>query len=117
VTEPIFHYSDGWQRVINTGTAIVTFLWIFLIQQSQNKDSVALHLKLNELLSPHRSASNQLIGIEDASEEELRRRAAAYLRLFDEPANDSSEFGRTNVDHRSAAGEGRAITVRVDGEP
>jgi low affinity Fe/Cu permease len=81
VTGPIFHYSDGWQLVINTGTTIVTFLMVFLIQQSQNKDSVALHLKLNELLASHRRASNQLIGIEDASEEELRRLAAAYLRL------------------------------------
>src|SRR6476661_9570785 len=81
VTGPIFHYSDTWQLVINTGTTIITFLMVFLIQQSQNKDSVALHLKLNELLASHRRASNQLIGIEDASEEELRRLAAAYLRL------------------------------------
>jgi low affinity Fe/Cu permease len=85
VTGPILHYSDGWHRVINTGTAKVTVLMDFLIQQSQNKDSVALHLKLNVLLSPHCSASNQLIGIEDASEEELRRRAAAYLRLSTNP--------------------------------
>jgi low affinity Fe/Cu permease len=81
VTGPIFHYSDGWQLVINTGTTIITFLMVFLIQQSQNKDSVALHLKLNELLSSHRSANNELIGIEDATEEELRRLAAAYLRM------------------------------------
>ncbi|WP_345816163.1 low affinity iron permease family protein [Paraburkholderia sp. PREW-6R] len=86
VTGPIFHYSDGWQLVINTGTTIVTFLMVFLIQQSQNKDSVALHLKLNELLSSHRAASNRLIGIEDATEEELRRLAAAYLRLSTTPA-------------------------------
>ncbi|EIF33580.1 putative small integral membrane protein [Burkholderia sp. Ch1-1] len=85
VTGPIFHYSDGWQLVINTGTTIVTFLMVFLIQQSQNKDSVALHLKLNELLSSHRAADNHLIGIEDASEEELRRLAAAYLRLSTKP--------------------------------
>jgi low affinity Fe/Cu permease len=85
VTGPIFHYSDGWQLVINTGTTIVTFLMVFLIQQSQNKDSVALHLKLNELLSSHRAASNRLIGIEDATEEELRRLAAAYLRLSTTP--------------------------------
>jgi low affinity Fe/Cu permease len=81
VTGPIFHYSDGWQLVINTGTTIVTFLMVFLIQQSQNKDSVALHLKLNELIASHRPASNGMIGIEGASEEELRRRAAAYLRM------------------------------------
>jgi low affinity Fe/Cu permease len=81
VTGPIFHYSDGWQLVINTGTTIVTFLMVFLIQQSQNKDSVALHLKLNELIASHRAASNGMIGIEDASEDELRRMAAAYLRM------------------------------------
>jgi low affinity Fe/Cu permease len=84
VTGPIFHYSDGWQLIINTGTTIVTFLMVFLIQQSQNKDSVALHMKLNELLASNRAASNQLIGIEDATEDELRRLAAAYLRMAQE---------------------------------
>jgi low affinity Fe/Cu permease len=84
VTGPVFHYSEDWQLVINTGTTIVTFVMVFLIQQSQNKDSVALHLKLNELLASHRSADNHLIGIEDASEEELRRLAAAYLRMTSE---------------------------------
>jgi low affinity Fe/Cu permease len=81
VTGPVFHYSENWQLVINTGTTIVTFIMVFLIQQSQNKDSVALHLKLNELLASHRSADNHLIGIEDATEDELRRLAAAYLRM------------------------------------
>ncbi|WP_213781829.1 low affinity iron permease family protein [Caballeronia sp. dw_276] len=81
VTGPIFHYSETWQLVINTGTTIVTFVMVFLIQQSQNKDSVALHLKLNELISTHRAANDKLIGIEDASEDELRRLAAAYLRI------------------------------------
>ncbi|MGF6410066.1 low affinity iron permease family protein [Paraburkholderia sp. MM5482-R1] len=90
ITGPIFHYSDGWQLIINTGTTIVTFLMVFLIQQSQNKDSVAVHLKLNELLSSHPAASNHLIGIEDASEEELRRLAAAYLRLSTRPGTDGS---------------------------
>lgn len=78
---PIFKFSEDWQLVINTGTTIVTFLMVFLIQQSQNKDSVAVHLKLNELLASNRTASNQLIGIEDASEEDLRRIATAYLEL------------------------------------
>jgi low affinity Fe/Cu permease len=81
VTGPVFHYSENWQLVINTGTTIVTFVMVFLIQQSQNKDSVAVHLKLNELLASHRAANNHLIGIEDATEEELRRLAAAYLRM------------------------------------
>ncbi|WP_144138157.1 low affinity iron permease family protein [Paraburkholderia sp. BCC1884] len=102
VTGPIFHYSDGWQLVINTGTTIVTFLMVFLIQQSQNKDSVALHLKLNELLSSHRSADNHLIGIEDASEEELRRLAAAYLRLSTRPR---AEEDAAKVDVAEAAGQ------------
>lgn len=81
VTGPVFHYSEDWQLVINTGTTIVTFIMVFLIQQSQNKDSVAVHLKLNELIATHKAASDKLIGIEDASEDELRRMAAAYLRM------------------------------------
>lgn len=95
VTGPIFHYSDGWQLVINTGTTIVTFLMVFLIQQSQNKDSVALHLKLNELLSSHRAADNYLIGIEDAAEDELRRLAGAYLRLSEKRSAGTSSQGNT----------------------
>jgi low affinity Fe/Cu permease len=87
VTGPLFHFSDGWQLVINTGTTIITFLMVFLIQQSQNKDSAAVHLKLNELLASHRAANNQLIGIEDASEDDLRRLAAAYLRLAGKAAD------------------------------
>ncbi len=81
VLGPVFHYSDGWQLVINTGTTIITFLMVFLIQQSQNKDSVAMHLKLNELLASHKSADNQLIGIEDASEDQLRKLAKFYNDL------------------------------------
>lgn len=84
ISGPLFHYSDGWQLVINTGTTIVTFLMVFLIQQSQNKDSIAVHLKLNELLASQTAANNQLIGIEDASEEDLRRIAHAYLQLAEQ---------------------------------
>lgn len=91
VTGPLFHFSDGWQLVINTGTTIITFLMVFLIQQSQNKDSVAVHLKLNELLASHRAANDQLIGIEDASEDELRRLAAAYLRLASRAQPDDQQ--------------------------
>lgn len=101
VTGPIFHYSDGWQLVINTGTTIVTFLMVFLIQQSQNKDSVALHLKLNELIASHRAASNGMIGIEDASEEELRRMAAAYLRISG-AGQDGDDRPASNEESRAA---------------
>ena len=81
VTGPMFGYSETWQLVINTGTTIVTFLMVFLIQQSQNKDAVAVHLKLNELLASHREASNMLVAIEDLDEEELRQLAAFYRHL------------------------------------
>jgi len=78
---PWFGYSEDWQLVINTGTTIVTFLMVFLIQQSQNKDSVAMHLKLNELLAAHRAASNRMIGIETLDEQDLEQLAAFYARL------------------------------------
>jgi low affinity Fe/Cu permease len=78
---PVFHFSEDWQLVINTGTTIITFLMVFLIQQSQNKDSVAVHLKLNELLASSRNASNRMIGIEDLDEQDLRDVAAFYTKL------------------------------------
>jgi low affinity Fe/Cu permease len=71
VSGPIFNFSDTWQLVINTGTTIVTFLMVFLIQRSQNKDGQAIQLKLNELLASQQGASNQLINIEDWSEEDI----------------------------------------------
>jgi len=71
VTGPLFHYSDTWQLVINTGTTIVTFLMVFLIQRSQNKDAQAVHLKLNEIVAAVEGASNRLVDVEDLSEEEL----------------------------------------------
>src|ERR687886_2022582 len=72
-TGPIFNYSDTWQLVINTGTTIITFLMVFLIQQSQNKDTLALQMKLNELIASHHRASNRLIDIEDLTSDELTR--------------------------------------------
>ncbi|MBS3018565.1 hypothetical protein DJFAAGMI_01297 [Comamonas sp. PE63] len=78
---PVFKYSENWQLIINTGTSVVTFLMVFLIQQSQSKDSVALHLKLDELLKATKSANNQMMCIEDLDEEELRSMAAHYLKL------------------------------------
>src|SRR5207237_2497411 len=71
VTGPIFRFSDTWQLVINTGTTIVTFLMVFLIQRTQNKDSLAIQLKLNELLASQQGASNRLINLEDLSEDEI----------------------------------------------
>ena len=71
VTGPLFAFSDTWQLVINTGTTIVTFLMVFLIQRAQNKDSRAIHLKLNELVAAMKGASNRLIDAEDLTEDEL----------------------------------------------
>lgn len=78
---PIFHYSDTWQLVINTGTTIVTFLMVFLIQRAQNKDSLAVHLKLNELVAAMKGASNRLVDVEDLSEEEIDLLHKHYERL------------------------------------
>ena len=81
VSGPLFHYSDTWQLAINTGTTIVTFLMVFLIQRSQNKDSLAVQLKLNELVAVIEGASNRLIDVEDLSEKELRTLHDYYGRL------------------------------------
>lgn len=78
---PIFHYSENWQLVINTGTSIITFLMVFLIQKSQNKESLAVQLKLNELLASHEFASNRLVDVENMSEEELRIIQKYYIKL------------------------------------
>jgi low affinity Fe/Cu permease len=80
-TGPVFHFSDTWQLVINTGTTIVTFLMVFLIQQTQNKDTKAIELKLNELVAAVAGASNRLIGIEDLSEKELDTLHRHYGKL------------------------------------
>jgi low affinity Fe/Cu permease len=80
ITGPIFHFSDTWQLVINTGTTIVTFLMVFIIQHSQNKDTIALQLKLNELIAASK-ASNKLISVEDLSDEELEVMKKFYAHL------------------------------------
>lgn len=80
-TGPLFHYSDTWQLVINTSTTIITFLMVFLIQQSQNKDTVALHLKLDELLAANTSTSNRLVNVEDLNEDELGKLKEFYKTL------------------------------------
>jgi low affinity Fe/Cu permease len=78
---PLFDFSDTWQLVINTGTTIITFLMVFIIQQSQNKDTLAVQLKLNELIACQELASNRLIDIEDLTEEELMVLKKFYVRL------------------------------------
>ena len=81
ITGPIFHYSDTWQLVINTTTTIVTFLMVFLIQNTQNRDTEALQLKLDELIRAVRSANNELIDLEDLDEEDLDLIRTDYINL------------------------------------
>jgi len=81
VTGPIFKYSDTWQLIINTGTTIITFLMVFLIQKSQNKDSKAIHLKLNELIASQEGTSNRMVNIENLTEKELDHLHRFYEQL------------------------------------
>jgi low affinity Fe/Cu permease len=81
VTGPLFGFSDTWQLVINTSTTIVTFLMVFIIQQTQNKDTTAIHLKLNELIASNKQASNRLVDAEDLTDEELQVLKKFYVRL------------------------------------
>ena len=80
-TGPLFAYSDTWQLVINTGTTIITFLMVFVIQQSQNKDTIALQIKLNELIASSQNASNRLIDVEDLTPGELETLKRFYIQL------------------------------------
>ena len=95
VTGPIFNFSDTWQLVINTGTTIVTFLMVFLIQNSQNRDARATHLKLDELIHSINAARNGLIDIEDCTDEELDRIKREFDRLRQrDSATKSKETAR-----------------------
>ncbi|MGE5680577.1 MAG: low affinity iron permease family protein [Bacillota bacterium] len=95
LTGPLFNYSDTWQLVINTGTTIITFLMVFLIQRSQNKDSLAIHLKLNELVAAIKGASNRLIDVENLSEEELTT-LHNYFQLLSEKTKTEANIKRTH---------------------
>jgi low affinity Fe/Cu permease len=98
ITGPIFDYSTTWQLLINTGTTIITFLMVFIIQQSQNKDTMALQLKLNELIACHERASNRLIDIEDLTEEELVVLKKFYVRLSDLAESERELYSTHSLD-------------------
>lgn len=84
ITGPLFHFSDTWQLVINTGTTIVTFLIVFLIQNTQNRDARAINLKLDELIHATEGAGNQMVDIEGLSDKELDELYARYERIREE---------------------------------
>jgi low affinity Fe/Cu permease len=90
-TGPYFHYSDTWQLVVNTATTIVTFLMVFLIQNTQNRDARAMHLKLDELIRSVRRANNEMIDIEKLSDEELAEMAANFEKIRNECESRRSE--------------------------
>ena len=90
ITGPLFHFSDTWQLVINTSTTIVTFLMVFLIQRAQNKDAVAIHLKLNEIVAAMEGASNRLIDVEDLSEADIEALRNYYRRLIELAKQDEN---------------------------
>jgi low affinity Fe/Cu permease len=87
-TGPLFKFSDTWQLVINTGTTIVTFLMVFLIQRAQNKDALAIHLKLNEIVAALGGASNRLIDVEDLTEDEIKTLHKHYQKLVEMAKSD-----------------------------
>src|SRR5688572_33394230 len=98
VTGPVFNYSDTWQLVINTSTTIITFLMVFVIQQSQNKDTIALQLKLNELIACQKNASNRLIDVEDLTEDELEVLKKFYIRLSNLAKKESQLYTTHSID-------------------
>lgn len=98
VSGPIFNFSDTWQLVINTGTTVITFLMVFIIQQSQNKDTMALQLKLNELIASNKGSSNRLIDIEDLTEEELQVLKKYYVQLSQLSAHENDLHASHSID-------------------
>ena len=96
VTGPMFGFSDTWQLIINTGTTIITFLMVFLIQNTQNRDSEAMHIKLDELIRAMEGAHNALLNLEDLGEKELDRIRSDYTRLA-EQARETLQEKRTGT--------------------
>ena len=94
ITGPIFRFSDTWQLVINTATTIVTFLMVFLIQNTQNRDGAAVQLKLDELIRAIKGAQNSVMSLEDLTEEQLERLKAHYDQLAEQAQPEQAQGGR-----------------------
>jgi low affinity Fe/Cu permease len=105
-TGPIFHFSDTWQLVINTGTTIVTFLMVFLIQATQNRDAKAIHLKLDELIRGVEGARTRLVDLENLSDEELDRLEREFKRIH-EREKKKAEAGTNHPPPATSAGNGK----------
>ena len=94
ITGPTFHFSDTWQLIINTATTIITFLMVFLIQNTQNRDAKAVHLKLDELIRAIKDARNELVDLEDLSDEELQKLEKQFQRMRQRAENDDGSPSR-----------------------
>lgn len=92
LTGPVFHFSDTWQLVINTATTIITFLMVFLIQNTQNRDARALHLKLDELIRSIKGARNMMVDLEELSDDELERLQTQFRRISQKSSQISSDI-------------------------
>jgi low affinity Fe/Cu permease len=106
-TGPIFAFSNTWQLVINTGTTIITFLMVFVIQQSQNKDTLAIQLKLNELIASDSAANNRLVDIEDLSPEELAVLKKFYVKLARLAETDDDVHASHSLDEAEDRHQGK----------
>ena len=102
LTGPTFHFSDTWQLIINTATTVITFLMVFLIQNTQNRDAKAVHLKLDELIRAIKDARNELVDLEDLSDEELQKLEAQFRRMRQRAENDDGSPSR-HVDPAESA--------------
>jgi low affinity Fe/Cu permease len=116
ITGPVFKYSDTWQLVINTGTTIITFLMVFLIQKSQNKDSKAIQIKLNELIAASRHASNRIVDIEDLSESELDVLKKFYQKLSDMAEDDGDIHRSHSIDAAQNLHKRKSISNAINGK-
>jgi low affinity Fe/Cu permease len=103
LTGPMFHFSDTWQLIINTATTVVTFLMVFLIQNTQNRDAKAMHLKLDELIRAVKDARNELVDLENLSDEELEKLEDQFRRMRTRAENDETSPSRDADPVESAA--------------
>jgi low affinity Fe/Cu permease len=117
VTGPVFRWSDTWQLVINTGTTVVTFLMVFLVQRTQNRDGLAIQLKLNELVAAVEGASNRLIDVEDLTEKDLKTLHAHFQRLVERARADrdlTASHSIEEAEERHLAKHGKTKRTQKD---
>ena len=122
ISGPFFGYSETWQLIINTGTTIITFLMVFLIQKAQNKDGKAIHLKLNELIAAIKGASNRMVNIEDLTEDDLNNLRKFYKKLaeLDERHRDlgaSHSIDAAEASHKNKYDIGEILSPDIKESP